>query len=175
MEVRMLRTKHGGLFDMATPAPDHWGGDIKPKPNWKVLSSPEVLTEDFCVMNGEKFFIRCRLPLPVIGTSDVAFGFNVWSSLSKQNFDLYFETFDGGKQGELGPWFGWFSNRLQGYPDTLNLKCFVHPQSNRMRPLIELERSEHPLAVEQREGITFDRILEIYALYGHDIRPALMD
>ena len=73
----------------------------------------------------------------------------------------------------MGPWFGWFSNRLKGYPETLNLKCQVRPRSGRQRPLIELEPTDHPLAVEQRDGITLDRIFEIFALNGHDLRPTL--
>ena len=80
------------------------------------------------------------------------------------------DSFDSGDQGRLGPWFGWFSNRLKGYPETLNLKCQVRPRSGRQRPLIELEPTEHPLAVEQRDGITIDRLLEIYSLNGHDLR-----
>ncbi len=99
----------------------------------------------------------------------------MWSSLSKDNFDLYLKTFDSGEQGSLGPWFGWFSNRLLDYPETLSLKCQVHPRDGRIRPWIKLEPTEHPLAIEQQQGITFDRILELYALSGHDLRSALTD
>ena len=94
-------------------------------------------------------------------------------TLSKTNFDRYIETFDTGDHGHLGPWFGWFSNRIPGYPDTLNLKCQVVPRNGRSRPYVELKPTHHPLAIEQRDGITFGRILEIYALYGHDVRAAL--
>jgi hypothetical protein len=94
---------------------------------------------------------------------------------SKKNFDLYVESFDSGMQAHLGPCFGWFSNRLFDYPDTLNLKCQVHPRDGRIRPWIELEATEHPLAIDQQQGITFDRILELYALSGHDLRNALTD
>ena len=51
--------------------------------------------------------------------------------------------------------FGWFSSRLPGYPDTLSLKCMVHPRDDGMRPAIELEDSDHPLAVQQCGGIAF--------------------
>jgi len=44
----------------------------------------------------------------------------------------------------------------------------VHPQEGRQRPYIELEATDHPLAIEQRAGITFDRLLDLYALNGHD-------
>src|SRR5262249_38464044 len=78
-----------------------------------------------------------------------------------------------GTKANLGLGSGWFSNRLRGYPDTFNLKCQVHPRSGRRRPYIQLEPIDHPLVREQRNGITFDRLLEIYAIHGHDLQAAL--
>jgi hypothetical protein len=166
---------HGGLFDLVLAKPDAWPGADKPRPNWEVATSSNILTEDFCILEGEHFFVRCLLRLPLVDKPDSSLTFCIWSTLSRANFDLYLDTFDGGEQGGLGPWFGWFSNRLIGYPDTFNLKCHVQPRADRQRPLIELEPTEHPLAIEQRAGITFDRVLEIYALSGHDLRTALSD
>jgi len=166
--------KHTGLFDLACDGPDFWKGPDEKSPNSAVLSSNHVLTEDFCVLHGEHFFVRCVLQLPIIG-SDEFFGYGVWSTVSKKNFDICLDTFDEGRQGRLGPWFGWLSNRLKGYPNTINLKCQLHPRDGRQRPYVELEPTEHPLAVEQQHGITFDRVLDIYALHGHDLRPALMN
>jgi hypothetical protein len=166
---------HGGLFDLVTAKPDSWPGGAEPRPNAEVLDSDNILTEDFCILNGEHFFVRCLLRLPIVDKPDVSLGFGIWTTLSRANFDLYLDTFNDGGQGGLGPWFGWFSNRLIGYPDTLNLKCAVQPQAERQRPLIRLEPTDHPLAMEQRVGITFDRVLEIYALSGHDLRAALSD
>jgi hypothetical protein len=167
------------LFDLASNRPEFWPGDEAKSPNSAVLTSARVsdnvLTEDFCILDGEHFFVRCVLQLPIVGASGDCFGFGVWSTLSKQNFELYVDTFDSGRQGGLGPRFGWFSNRLRGYPDTLNLKCHVMPRDGLARPCVELERTSHPLAIEQRDGITFDRLLEIYALNGHDMRAALSD
>jgi hypothetical protein len=165
--------KHAGLFDLACSKPDFWQSGEQRKPNFEARTSNNVLTEDFCVLNQEHFFVRCVLRLPIAGRPGISFGFGVWSTLSKKNFDLYFDAFDSDRQGNMGPWFGWLSNRLKGYPDTLNLKCHVHPQDGRQRPYIELEPTEHPLAVEQQNGISFDRLLEIYALNGHDLRDAL--
>jgi hypothetical protein len=162
------------LFDLAYDKPYHFAGNEK-RPNSELRTSNNILTEDFCILDGEHFFVRCVLRLPIAGRPDAHFGFGVWSSLSKENFDLYVDTFDRGNRGELGPWFGWFSNRLNGYPDTLNLACRVHPQDDQQRPLIELEPTDHPLAVEQRLGMTFERLIETYALAGHDLKSALSD
>ena len=164
---------HTGLFDLASDRPYHWGGGA-PQPNTELEGATNILTEDFCIQGGD-FFVRGVLQLPIVGGNGAHFGFGVWSTLSKANFDRYVETFDDGTQGSLGPWFGWFCSRLKGYPDTLHLKCSVHPRNERHRPLIELKPADHPLAVEQREGITFDRVLELYALNGHDLRPSLTD
>jgi hypothetical protein len=69
----------------------------------------------------------------------------------------------------IAPWFGRLSNRLRGYPDTLNLKCQVHPREGRIRPWLQLEATDHPLAVEQLNGISFERLLDIYSIYGHSV------
>jgi hypothetical protein len=128
-----------------------------------------------CILEGEHFFVRCVLDIPLIGSGGRSFGYGVWSTPSRKNFLLYQETFDSGEQGDLGPWFGWFSNRLEGYPDSLNLKCQVHPRAGRQRPWVELEATDHPLALEQRNGISFDRLVEILELHGHGLDRALLN
>ena len=158
---------HRGMFDLGCAKPDFWQGPEEHLPNSIVATSTNCLTDDFCILAGEHHFVRCVLRLPLVGAAGEYFAFGVWSTLSKKNFAVYTESFDSGEQEGLGPWFGWFSNRLKGYPDTLKLKCQVHPQAVRQRPWIELEATEHPLAKESLEGITYDRLLEIYVAYGH--------
>jgi hypothetical protein len=166
---------HEGLFDLACTNPEQWPGPEDKAPNGTLDLTGDFLSEDFCVLRGEHFFVRAVLELPIQGSGGRQFGFGIWATLSSQNFVRYVETFDSGEQDDLGPWFGWFSNRLKGYLDTLNLKCQVYPVSGRQRPRVLLESTDHPLAVEQKNGITFDRVLELYALHGHDIRMSLSD
>jgi hypothetical protein len=166
---------HHGLIDLVSRQPVYWSGTDDIALNGALDLSGNFLSEDFCVLEGQHFFVRATLQLPIQGSGGRQFGFGVWTTLSRQNFERYVENFDGGEQSELGPWFGWFSNRLEGYPDTINLKCQVHPRSGRMRPRLELEPTDHPLAVEQHTGITFDRVLELYAINGHNIRASLGD
>lgn len=167
--------EHHGLPDLAKHKPDPWPGSDDVAPNSALDLSGNFLSTDFCVLNGEHFFVRAVLELPIRGGDGERFGFGVWSSLSRDNFLRYVETFDGGEQGALGPWFGWFSSRLKGYPETLSLKCRLHPSNGRQRPRVELEPTSHPLAVEQQHGVTFDRVLELFAINGHDIRTSLSD
>jgi hypothetical protein len=159
--------RHEGIFDLAYNKPEFWQGPEDYSPNATAASSTHFLSEDFCVLNDQHYFVRAVLQLPLIGLDGQYFGYGVWTTLSKKNFQLYLESFDSGEQAHLGPWFGWFSNRLKGYPDTLNLKCQVHPQAGRQRPLVELEPTDHPLAIEQKQGIDCGRLMEIYASDGH--------
>jgi hypothetical protein len=49
----------------------------------------------------------------------------------------------------------------------VGLKTMVHLRDNGIRPYIELEPTVHPLAIEQRAGITVERVAEIYSLMMH--------
>lgn len=71
------------------------------------------------------------------------------------------------ERDEHGPFFGWFSSHIWIYPETLSLKSKAHLRNDGVRPYIELEPTDHPLAVEQREGITLDRVAEIYERMVH--------
>jgi hypothetical protein len=158
---------HSGLFDLASPKPDYWSDGDEPQPNGAVLNSQHVLTGDLCIINGGHYFVRAVLRLPIIGLPNESFGYGVWAALSKENFDLYLAEFDEGLKNNVGPWPGWLSNAIVGYPDTMNMKCKVYPQPLRKRPLIHLDDSDHPLAVEQIEGVTLDRLFEIFSVNGH--------
>jgi hypothetical protein len=52
-------------------------------------------------------------------------------------------------------------------PGTLNLKINLRTQPIGQRPLIDVEPTDHPLAVEQRTGITLDRVREIAEMMSH--------
>jgi hypothetical protein len=122
-------------------------------------------SDDICVI-GEDFFIRATLPLPIIDSDD-EFNVGVWVSLSKSNFARYVELFEATDVVREGPYFGWLCNRLPWYPDTLLLKTNVHVCPYPQRPWIELEPTDHPLAIHHREGITRDTLAEIFAANEH--------
>jgi hypothetical protein len=158
--------EHEGMFDLAAFAPDFWTGAETREPNRALRMDGDFLSEDFCVLGGDSFFVRCVIEIPVHGLTE-KFGLGVWSSLSRTNFDLYIERFDDGDYAGLGPWTGWFSSSLVTFPDTLEQPCCVHPQLDRQRPVITLDDPDHPLSVAQDQGVSPERVLEIYAACGH--------
>jgi hypothetical protein len=125
-----------------------------------------TLTKDYCILFDEDFFIRGCLEIPIVGENQ-PFIWGVWVSLSKEHFERERSLADDPKRIEEPPYFGWLCSRIQMYPDTLLLKTHVHTRGVGTRPYIELEPTEHPLAVEQRNGITGARVREIGELFEH--------
>ncbi|WP_079508788.1 DUF2199 domain-containing protein [Mesobacillus jeotgali] len=117
--------------------------------------------DDLCIIDDEYYFIRGCIELPVMEGKD-SFIWDVWVSLSEANFNKTIEYWDAeGREEELEPMFGWLSTSLPCYPETINLKTMVHTRPAGVAPYIELEPTEHPLALEQRNGISKDRIKQI--------------
>ena len=122
------------------------------------------LSSDLCIVDGERFFIRAVCRVPVVGAAQ-DFGWGIWVSLSEENFKRYVESFDDVDQSRLGGMFGWFSNQLPHYPDTLSLQTSVFPQDNNQRPLVYINdvHDDHPLYIEQQSGMAQDKLARIYA------------
>jgi hypothetical protein len=125
------------------------------------------LDSETCTVDGEFFFVRGCLEVPILGESE-PFVWGVWTSLSSGNFERFRRLLDQTNRSSEGPFFGWLSASLRGYPDTENLRTRVHLRDDGMRPFIELEPTDHPLAVEQRSGITLDRVGVILSHYAHE-------
>jgi hypothetical protein len=123
-----------------------------------------VLTADDCVIDGEWFYIRGCVEIPVHGEEE-PFVYGLWASVSEESYAEFQRTFHSSRRSQVGPFFGWLNAELALYPSTENLKTLVHLRDDGIRPYIELEPTDHPLALEQRNGISVERVGEIYAYY----------
>jgi hypothetical protein len=123
------------------------------------------LTTDLCVVDSKSFFIRCLLAVPIKGTGE-NFGWAIWSSLSEKNFLRYRKHYDD-DMSDWEPMFGYLSNRLPEYPDTLSLKLSVQTRAQGDRPTVIMEPTDHPLAVDQREGMSLELALKIVDPFLH--------
>jgi hypothetical protein len=112
------------------------------------------------------FFIKGNLDIPVLD-ADECFSWTVWVSLSRSNFERARQVWDNPNRVEEPRYFGWLSTRIPIYPETLNLKANIHTRAVGIRPYIEIQPTDHPLAKEQREGITVARVCEIAELLLH--------
>lgn len=139
---------------------------------WHSLSEAERgadsgLTSDQCVIQGKHFFVLGRLALPVTDGPD-PFVWLVWVSLSETSFRRVNELWEQKGRESEPPYFGWLQSALPYEPTTLSLKTSVQTSPVGERPVVTLEASNHPLSIEQCEGITMARVQEIVeaALHG---------
>lgn len=144
-------------FAYALDAPDPW------------LAVPErerllrgILTSDRCVIDKTQFFIRGRILIPVIGSAD-SFIWGVWAALSKEAYDRIGELWNTEIREHEPPIPGVLCNDISIYPQAAGLKCHLHLKNAGIRPSIFLDPADHPLAVEQRDGIILERVQEIAA------------
>lgn len=135
-------------------APDVWDASFEGR-------ADSLLSSDQCVIKAQHYFIKGLIEIPVIG-SDEVFSWGVWVSLSRDNFSRAADMWNTPGREDEKPYFGWLTTELPIYsPGTTNLKTNAHTRPVGQRPFIELEPTDHPLAVEQRTGISLDRVREI--------------
>ena len=153
--------RHEGLPALTAAAPLYYYSVPEPERSHRCR-----LESDTCIVDQEFFFVRGCLEVPILGKPE-PFVWGVWVSLSRGNFDTFLRLSREEHRSQEDPFFGWLSASLKGYPQTANLKTLVHLRDHGQRPFIELEPTEHPLAVEQRSGITVERVGEILSAYLH--------
>jgi hypothetical protein len=93
-----------------------------------------------------------------VHTLEAPFVWLVWASLSEASHERMCERWEVVGREHDAPYFGWLSSYLPYEPTTLNLKTHVHTRRVGVGPTIELEPTDHPLAVEQREGLTLAQL-----------------
>jgi len=122
-------------------------------------ASRTLLRPSFCMVDRQAF-VRGLIEIPVIGHPD-RFAWGVWVSLSEKSAETITALWNDPDQERAGPFFGWLCSRLPLYPETLHLKTHVHLRAPPAVPFIKLEPTDHPLAVEQRNGMTIARVVQI--------------
>ena len=143
-------------MNYSAAAPDVWSPELDDDPE-------SVLGPDQCVIRGEHFLVRGNIHIPV-HDAPVPFSWGVWVSLSRENFGRAMHVWETPGRESEPPYFAWLCTSLPMYDDTTRLATNLHTQPVGTRPFIEVEPTDHPLAVEQREGITMARVREFAAI-----------
>jgi hypothetical protein len=118
------------------------------------------LSADQCVIDGEKFFVRGRIML-LVTNADEAFTWLAWVAVSKESFQYSSATWNTPGREKIPPSFGWLRSARPYTPSTLNMSARVRTMPVGERAVIDLEESDHPLAIEQRDGISSTRLQEL--------------
>lgn len=157
----------GPCLDFSYDAPYYWRKEYdevsrknRLQPGWSETDGGTFLTEDYCAIGDEDFFVRGVIHLPIVGAAETL-RWGIWGSLSRQNFEKLLEMNEDTERIDLPEMFSWMSTRIPEYPDTLNLKMYARVQELGQRPYFRLERSDHPLAQEYYKGVSPERVKEI--------------
>jgi hypothetical protein len=148
---------HEDLPDIGMDKPDQWWGVPEEERGRRI-----ELTSDTCIIDDEDFFIRGVIEIPVHDYPE-RFGLGVWVSQKRENFYTYLDNYD---SSEIGPFFGWLCTDIAYYEEeTLLLKTMAHFRGKGLRPSIELEPTDHPLAIDQHHGITLEKAWKMVHYY----------
>ncbi|HEX7288054.1 MAG TPA: DUF2199 domain-containing protein [Candidatus Angelobacter sp.] len=123
---------------------------------------------DQCVIDDNQYYIRGLIELPIIGLDEV-FLWGAWARIWQKDYEELSLCWDTpGREKRIGPFKARLANNVLGYsPDTLNLKCTVHIQAVDVRPHFVMDEPDHPLAIDQRRGISLLHVRRIASLVRH--------
>lgn len=151
----------GPPLDYAAAAPD----PVRAVPPGERAARVRRPGDDFFVLDDKHFFMRGLIEIPVHGIGDTL-AYGVWVSLSEESFRRFYDVYDKPDAAGEPPRPGWLMNSLTGYPETYRLKTMAHLRDD-APARIELEPTDHPLAVQQRDGITMDDVRAIASRMLH--------
>ena len=100
------------------------------------------------------------IPIPLIDAPRT-FHCGVWPAISPADFRRVIDTWDDVARANEPPFPGWLATDPAVYPESLGIELSVQLRGGNDRPTFEVTESEHPLAAEQRNGVTLRRVQEI--------------
>lgn len=116
--------------------------------------------ESLLIVDKKHFFHRGRLIIPIVDYSENLI-FNVWTSISEDNFRKRNDLWENPKRTEEEPYFGWFQSRIATYENTINIKSIAIEQEVGIIPKIIITEENHLLKNDQENGISYDKALKI--------------
>lgn len=146
---------------LGAEAPDMWH-DMSPAER----NSGCILDVETCVIKDEVYFVKGALDVP-IQDENAFFTYTVWVSLGEDDFATMLVSWQDAMRKHQAPYFGWLGTRIPTYPETINLRTNVFNNDLGVRPSVILEPTEHPLAQEQRNGISRAKLQDMIELLIH--------
>lgn len=118
------------------------------------------LNQSLCIIDEKHFFHRGRLEIPIINNKENLI-FDVWLSISKDNFDIRMDNWDNPNRVNNEPYFGWLQTQVPTYKNSINIKARAIEEGVGVIPRIEIGEENHQLTLDQKNGISFDKAIRI--------------
>lgn len=170
--------RHQYIYPLHMVTPAGFPSSAPMEPDDALRMDGNFLSASYCVLEGKHFAIRMRLPIPLKEAMEYALMFSVWCAMDRPDFEAYVAAVKANALQQDRRAYARLVNRIGGFPDTLAMMGVAAQQTDGGWPLFLTDlkqadgRNDHQLAIEQRRGASADRIFELYAKYGHDMRSA---
>jgi hypothetical protein len=119
--------------------------------------------QNFCVLEGERFFVRVLLPLPVHGW-DRTYCVGLWAETDRTSFERIYELWGEAQQSEEPPFEAFLGNEVPYSPGSLGLPVALRMVDLDTRPCVYLKPTSNPLYEDQLAGVSEHRIHEYTSL-----------
>lgn len=118
----------------------------------------------------KEFFVRGIIELPILETED-KFCYGAWVQVSKKDYKKFLKAWVKSKRNDETVdehIYGFLACMMPPnlYPDAYGLNSVICDRPDKAAGIV-LEPTEHPLALEQRQGITMDRVHEMVRTLGY--------
>ncbi len=125
-----------------------------------------VITADQCVIDDRYHYVRGRFALPIHGLEE-PFLWGCWVRISAADFYKTNQRWLDPERENEPPYHGLLNSELSLSGETRNLPVLVKTMAVGRRPHFFVTDPQHPLAVEMRDGIGMERVVEIAELMLH--------
>lgn len=152
--------RHEGLLTFfAQPAPDSWAE----APLWaRIRAGRSKSFRSLKTADQRRYFVRGHLTIPRLEYPDDPFGWSIWAEIDETDFRLLVHTLEDPQRIEQAPVRGRLDADLPYDVPTRGLTVLLHQNPpGEANDMIVSDAEAHPLAMEQRSGITEPRVAEI--------------
>lgn len=116
-------------------------------------------TDDVCIFDGERFFVRCVIPLPVHSRSE-PYSVGAWAEISMQDFQTVQALWDELDQARAPAIEGVLANQIPLTVGSLGCRIAIHLIGPATRPRISITDETCSVYLEQMDGIQAHRASE---------------
>lgn len=131
--------------------------------------------DDLCVMDGERFFVRCMINLPLQGR-ERHYGIGAWAEVSQTDFEKILVCWDDENQQKFPPIAGKLANNVPLAVGSFGCEVAVKLTGKDTRPELVIADSHCSLYDEQMHGISVHRANAYTDVYrkGRRSKPQVM-
>lgn len=121
-------------------------------------------SDDICVINRERYFVRGLLPLPVEGR-DRPYRIGIWAEVDEESYQRIHNLWSDENQSSEPPFQATLANDLPNHNNALGLRAQLKLSGPTTRPDIIVTDVSHALFEEQNKGISSHRAYEYTSLF----------